>query len=61
MNSKFQRIARRRKKAFLSDTMQSNRGKSQMEKPSDLFNKIRDSKGVFHAKMGLKNDRSGMG
>ena len=54
MNAKFQRIARRDKKAFLSD--QNNR----MGKTRDLFKKIRDTKGTFHAKMGSIKDRNGM-
>ena len=59
MNAEFQRIARRDKKAFLSDQckdMQKNR----MGKTSDLFKKIRDNKGSFHAKMGTIKDRNCM-
>ena len=59
MNAEFQRIARRDKKAFLSDQckdMQKNR----MGKTSDLFKKIRDNKGSFHAKMGTIKDRNGL-
>ena len=59
MNAEFQRIARRDKKAFLSDQckeIESNR----MVKSRDLFKKIRDTKGTFHAKMGTIKDRSGM-
>ena len=59
MNAEFQRIARRDKKAFLSDQckeMENNR----MRKTSDLFKKIKDTKGTFHAKMGSTKDRNGM-
>ena len=59
LNAEFQRIARRDKKAFLS-----NQGKeieeNRMEKTRDLFKKIRDTKGTFHAKMGSIKDRNGM-
>ena len=59
MNAEFQRIARRDKKAFLSD-QQRNRENNRMGKTRDHFKKIRDTKGTFHAKMGSINDRSGM-
>ena len=57
MNAEFQRIARKDKKAFLSD--QRNRGRQQNEKTRDLVKKIRDTKGTFHAKMGSIKDRNG--
>ena len=56
LNAEFQRIARRDKKAFLSETEENNR----MGKTRDLFKKIRDTKGTFHAKMGSIKDRNGM-
>ena len=56
----FQRIARRDKKAFLSDQCKETEENNRMEKPRDLFKKIRDTKGTFHAKMGLIKDRNGM-
>ena len=59
MNAEFQRIARRDKKAFLSDQCKEIEGKNRMEKTRDLFKKIRDTKGTFHAKMGLIKDRNG--
>ena len=55
----FQRIARR-DKAFLSDQCKEIEGNSRMGKTSDLFKKIRDTKGTFHAKMGSIKDRNGM-
>ena len=59
MNAEFQRIARRDKKAFLSDQCkeieEKNKGKTR-----DLFKKIRDTKGTFHAKMSTIKDRNGM-
>ena len=58
-NAEFQRIARRDKKAFLSDQCKEIKGNNRMGKPSDLFKKIRDTKGTFHAKMGSIKDRSG--
>ena len=58
LNAEFQRIARRDKKAFLSD--QCKEEKNRMGKTSDLFKKIRDTKGMFHAKMGSIKDRNGM-
>ena len=57
MNVEFQRIARRDKKAFLSDQCKE---KNRMGKTRDLFKKIRDTKGTFHAKMGSIKDRNGM-
>ena len=59
LNVEFQRIARRDKKAFLSDQCKE-RGKHRMGKTRDLFKKIRDTKGTFHAKMGSMKDRNGM-
>ena len=58
LNAEFQRIARRDKKAFLSDQREENEG-NRMGKTRDLFNKIRDTKGIFHAKMGTIKDRNG--
>ena len=52
LNAEFQRIARRDKKAFLSDQCKEIEGKKRMGKTRDLFKKIRDTKGTFHAKMG---------
>ena len=52
MNAEFQRIARRDKKAFLSDQCKEIEENNKMEKTRDLFKKIRDTKGTFHAKMG---------
>ena len=60
MNAEFQRIARRDKKAFLSDQCTEIEENNRMEKTRDLFEKIRDSKGTFHAKMGSIKDRNGM-
>ena len=60
MNAEFQRIARRYKKAFLSDQCKEIEENNRMEKTRDLFKKIRDSKGAFHAKMGTIKDRNGM-
>ena len=60
MNVEFQRIARRDKKAFLSDQLKEIEENSRMGKTRDLFKKIRDTKGTFHAKMGPINDRNGM-
>jgi len=51
LNAEFQRIARREKKAFLSDQCKEIEGNNRMGKTRDLFNKIRDTKGIFHAKM----------
>ena len=60
LNAEFQRIARRDKKAFLSDQCKEIEENNRMEKTSDLFKKIRDTKGTFHAKMGSIKDRNGM-
>ena len=60
LNAEFQRIARRDKKAFLSDQCKEIEGKSRMGKTRDLFKKIRDTKGIFHAKMGSIKGRNGM-
>ena len=59
MNAEFQRIPRRDKKAFLSDQCKEIEEKKRMGKTRDLFNKIRDPKGTFHAKMGSIKDRNG--
>ena len=59
MNAEFQRIARRDKKAFLSDYCKEIEEKNRMGKTRDL-KKIRDTKGTFHAKMGLIKDRNGL-
>ena len=58
-NAEFQRIARRDKKAFLSDQSKEIDESNRMGKTRDLFKKIRDTKGTFHAKMGLIKDRNG--
>ena len=60
MNAEFQRIARREKKAFLSDQCKEIEENNRMRKTRDLFKKIRDTKGTFHAKMGSIKDRNGM-
>ena len=60
LNAEFQRIARRDKKAFLSNQCKEIEENSRMEKTRDLFKKIRDTKGTFHAKMGTIKDRNGM-
>ena len=59
LNAEFQRIARRDKKAFLSDQCKEIEENSRMGKTRDLFKKIRDTKGTFNAKMGTINDRNG--
>ena len=59
-NADFQRIARRDKKAFFSDQCKEIEENNRMGKTRDLFKKIRDIKGTFHAKMGLIKDRDGM-
>ena len=59
-NAKFQRIARRGKKAFLSDQCKEIEENNKMGKTRDLFKKIRDTKETFHAKMGSIKDRNGM-
>ena len=60
VNAEFQRKARRDKKAFLSDQCKEIEEKNRMGKTRDLFKKIGDTKGTFHAKMGTIKDRSGM-
>ena len=60
LNAEFQRIARRDKKAFLSDQCKEIDENNRMGKTRDLFKKIRDTKGTFHAKMGSIKDRNGM-
>ena len=60
MKAECQRIARRDKKAFLSDLCKETEGKNRTGKTRDLFKKIRDTKGTFHAKMGSIKDRNGM-
>ena len=60
MNAEFQRIARRDKKAFLSDQYKEIEGSDRIGKTRDLFKKIRDTKGTLHAKMGTIKDRNGM-
>ena len=60
LNAQFQRIARRDKKAFLSDQCKEIEENNRMGKIRDLFKKIRDTKGTFHAKMGTIKDRNGM-
>ena len=61
LNAEFQRIARRDKKSFLSDHCKEIEENNRMGKTRDLFKKIRDTKGTFHAKMGSIKDRNGMG
>ena len=60
LNAEFQRIARRDKKAFLSDQSKDIEENNKMEKTRDPFKRIRDSKGTFYAKMGTIKDRNGM-
>ena len=60
LNAEFQRIARRDKKAFLSNQCKEIEESNRMGKTRDLFKKIRDTKGTFHAKMGSIKDRNGM-
>ena len=60
MNAEFLRIARRDKKDFLSDQCKEIEENNRMKKTRDLFKKIRDTKGLFHAKMGSIKDRNGM-
>ena len=60
LNAEFQRIARREKKAFLFDQCKEIEENNRMGKTRDLFKKIRDTKGIFHAKMGSIKDRNGM-
>ena len=59
LNTEFQRIARRDKKAFLSNQCKEIEENNRMGKTRDLFKKIRDTKGTFHAKMGSIKDRNG--
>ena len=59
LNEEFQRIARRDKKGFLSDQCKETEENNRMGKTRDLFKKIRDTKGTFHAKMGSIKDRNG--
>ena len=59
LNAEFQRIARRDKKAFLSNQCKEIEENNRMGKTRDLFKKTRDTKGTFHAKMGSKKDRNG--
>ena len=60
MNAEFQRIARRDKKAFLSDQCKDTEENNRMGKSRDLFKKIRETKGTFYPKMGTIKDRNGM-
>ena len=60
LNAEFQRIARRDKKALLNDQCKETEENNRMGKTSDLFKKIRDTKGTFDAKMGTIKDRNGM-
>ena len=60
LNAEFQRIARRDKKVFFSDQCKEIEEDNRMENTRDLFKKIRDTKGTFHAKMGSMKDRNSM-
>ena len=60
LNAEFQRISRRDKKAFLSDQCKEIDKNNRVGKTRDLFKKLRDTKGIFHAKMGSIKDRNGM-
>ena len=60
LNAEFQRIARRDKKAFFSDQCKEIEENNRMGKTRDLFKKIKETKGIFHAKMGSIKDRNGM-
>ena len=60
LNVEFQRIARRDKKAFVSDQCKEIEENDRMEKTRDLFKKIRDTKEIFHVKMGTVKDRNSM-
>ena len=60
LNAEFQRIVKRDKKVFLSDQCKEIEENNRMGKTRDLFKKMRDTKGIFHAKMGLIKDRNGM-
>ena len=60
LNAEFQRIARRDKKAFLTDQFKEIEENNRMRKAKDIFKKIRDTKGIFHANTGSIKDRNGM-
>ena len=60
LNAEFQRITRRDKKAFLSDQCKEIEENNRMRNTRDLFKKIRDTNGIFHAKIGSINDKNGM-
>ena len=60
LNAEFQRIARKDKKAFFSDQCKETEANNRMGKTRDLFKKIRNTKGIFHAKTGSKKDRNGL-
>ena len=60
LNAEFQRVTRRHKKTFLSDQCKEIEANNRMQKTRDLFKKIRDTKGTFHAKMGSIKDRNSM-
>ena len=60
LNAEFQRIARRGRKALVSDQCKETEENDRMSQTRDLFKKIRDTKGTFHAKMGSIKDRNGM-
>ena len=60
LNAEFQRIARRDKKGFLSDQCKEIEKNNKMGKTRDLFKKLRDTKGIFHAKMGTIKDRKNL-
>ena len=60
LNAEFKRIARKDKKAFLSDQLKEIEENNRMGKTRNLFRKNRDTKGTFHAKMGSIKDRNGM-
>ena len=60
LDAEFQRIARRVKKGYLSDQCKEIEENNRMEKTRDLFKKIRDTKGIFHANIGTVKDRNGM-
>ena len=60
LNAEFQRVVKRRKKAFLSEQCKEIEENNRMGKTRNLFKKIRDNKGIFHTKMGTKKDRNRM-
>ena len=60
LNVEFQKIARKKNKGFLSEQCKERKENNRMGKTRDLFKKIRDTKGIFHAKMGIINNRNGM-